>query len=255
MTENSLFTNVEIDNFRNKGFVIVRSLYSIGEMSMVKSHILELLKEPIQPDKQMVYLEDNLNLSGQKQVSRIENFLPFNSELNALFNDERMMLRLSDLFGEEAVLFKDKINYKLAGEGEATPHQDMQSNWADYADFFISVQICIDENTLENGCLQVCPSSNKIGLIGKRWEPLSKEITKKMEFINFTAKPGDCIFFDCYAPHKSSPNMSKVSRSNIYLSYNPLSQGDHRELYLKEKRNDFPPDNERINGQTYKYRV
>ena len=235
MSKKNFFSLSQINEFKNNGFVIVRDLFSKEEMSVVKKHTSDLLKEKPKVGKQMVYLEENLKAIDKKQVSRIENFLPFNTQLNELFNDVRMMLRLEELFGEPGVLFKDKINYKLPGEGKAAPHQDMQSNWSSYADFFISVQVCIDENTIENGCLEVCSGFNKSGLIGKQWEPLSEEIIKDMEFIYFTGKPGDCIFFDCYTPHQSSPNMSDVSRNNLYLTYNPLSQGDHRELYLSDK--------------------
>lgn len=255
MSSKTQFKPSELDEFKNNGFVIVRSLFNKEEMMYVKNQALNLLNEKPKLGREMVYLEESLKTPGIKQVSRIENFLPYNDELNKLFNEGRMMACLNELFGETAVLFKDKINYKQPGEGVATPHQDIQSNWLDFADFYISVQVCIDENTTENGCLQVCSGFNKQGLIGKRWEPLTEEQMKDMKFIDFTGKPGDCIFFDCYTPHKSSSNMSSKPRNNLYLTYNPLSQGDHRELYFSGKRIDFPPDNERKPGQNFKYRV
>ena len=90
-------------------------------MREVKKNANELLNEEPEFGKQMVYLEENLMNPGKKQVSRIENFFPFNSALKKLCNDERMMVRVEELFGEPGVLFKDKINYKLPGEGEVTP--------------------------------------------------------------------------------------------------------------------------------------
>ena len=255
MSRKAYFSPSEIKEFKEKGFVIVRNLFSELEMREVKKNANELLNEEPEFGKQMVYLEENLMNPGKKQVSRIENFFPFNATLKKLCNDERMMVRVEELFGEPGVLFKDKINYKLPGEGEVTPHQDIQSNWSDFADFFISVQICIDENTIQNGCLEICSGFHKNGLIGTYWEPLSEEVIKDMDFIDFTANPGDCIFFDCFTPHRSKPNMSDETRSNIYLTYNPLSKGDHRELYFSGKRRDFPPDNERKPGQNLKFQV
>ena len=255
MSKISFFSLLEIEEFKNNGFVIVRNLFSKEEMDIIAKHATALLEETPKIGRQMVYLEESVKEPGKKQVCRIENFLPYYAKLKELCDDERILYRLEELFGEPGVLFKEKINYKLPGEGKAAPHQDIQSNWLDYADFFISVQICIDENTIENGCLEVCGGHNKLGLIGEFWEPLSEKITKDMEFVHFAAKPGDCMFFDCFTPHRSNPNMSDVSRSNFYLTYNPASQGDHRELYLSEKRISFPPDNERASGQSYKYRV
>jgi ectoine hydroxylase-related dioxygenase (phytanoyl-CoA dioxygenase family) len=67
--------------------------------------------------------------------------------------------------------------------------------------------------------------------------------------------PGDVIFFDSYAPHASKPNFTQAPRRLLYLTYNLLSDGDHRAAYYADKRAAFPPDIEREAGTAYVFRV
>ena len=41
---------------------------------------------------------------------------------------------------------------------------------------------------------------------------------------------------------------SKFPRTNVYLTYNKLSDGDQRKKYFTRKRRELPPDNERGNN-------
>jgi hypothetical protein len=70
-----------------------------------------------------------------------------------------------------------------------------------------------------------------------------------------STEPGDVLFFDSYAPHASKPNLTGKARRILYLTYNRLADGDHRERYFAEKRANFPPDIEREPGKDYKFRV
>ena len=139
------------------------------------------------------------------------------------------------------------------GEGFEA-HQDSQAGWEDYANYFISVMVCIDEATLENGCLEVAPRANP-ELVGREWKPLTAAETKMMDFTACPVQPGDVIYFDSYAPHRSARNMTDTTRRLYFSTYNRLSDGDHRAAYYADKRESFPPDIEREAGREYVYRV
>ena len=70
MSRKTYFLPSEIKEFKEKGFVIVRNLFSELEMREVKKNANELLNEEPEFGKQMVYLEENLLNPGKKQVSR-----------------------------------------------------------------------------------------------------------------------------------------------------------------------------------------
>ena len=68
-------------------------------------------------------------------------------------------------------------------------------------------------------------------------------------------EPGDAVFFDSFVPHASKPNFTAKPRRILYLTYNLLSDGDHRARYYADKHASFPPDIERDSGTDYVFRV
>ena len=51
-----------------------------------------------------------------------------------------------DLLGEEPVLFKEKVNFKLPGTRPDKLHQDQAAGWNAYTDFFVTMAVVIDAN-------------------------------------------------------------------------------------------------------------
>ncbi len=134
------------------------------------------------------------------------------------------------------------------------PHQDSQAGWEKYASFYVSVMVCIDRATLENGCLKMVAGHHKRGLF-REWEPLSESEMTGMDFVPCPTEPGDIAFFDSYAPHASELNLSDSIRRLYFATYNRLSEGDHLARYYADKRLTYPPDIEREAGKEYVYRV
>ncbi|OLC47013.1 MAG: hypothetical protein AUH43_12690 [Acidobacteria bacterium 13_1_40CM_65_14] len=248
-------TVAQCDAFHRDGFLIVRGLFPRPEVRRHSQWIDDLMHRPPEIGKQMAYFEDSLRDPGQRVLSRIEKFAEYHCELGALVRCPAVVEPVADLLGEGAVLFKDKINFKMPGGGGFTPHQDIQPGWDTYAAYFISVLIAIDPNTAENGCLELASGHHTRGLIGRRWEPLEGHELDGVEFIAYPMEPGDAAFFDCFVPHQSKPNLSDHPRRNIYLTYNRASDGDFRERYFADKRKSYPPDHERDPAAMYVFRV
>ena len=72
-----------------------------------------------------------------------------------------------ELFGEPAVLFKDKINFKLPGGDGFEAHQDVQAGWRRLARRHITAMVAIDETNAENGSLEMLPGLYHRGLLGR----------------------------------------------------------------------------------------
>ncbi len=66
---------------------------------------------------------------------------------------------VGQLLDEKAVLFKEKINFKMPGGDGFKPHQDSQAGWWNYGSYYISVLVCTDEATdrSERGCRREDP--------------------------------------------------------------------------------------------------
>ena len=247
-----MLTRQQIDDFNRDGFVIVRGLYSRAELSAIIAWTDEVAAWPEVPGRYMMYFETSRLHPSQRILSRMEDIEPFHRGFSRLFTTDKMQGCVSELFGEPAVLFKDKINFKMPGGDGFKAHQDVQAGWDRYAGLHITALVSIDASTPENGCLELAPGRHKNGLIGESWKPLEKDA---LEYIPVPTAPGDAVFFDSYTPHRSEPNNTSSARRVLYVTYNRLSEGDHRRQYYDDKRKSYPPDCERVPGREYVFRV
>jgi len=252
MLRTPLLTPQHLEEYQRDGFVIERRAFSDADMKQIESWTTELASRPEEPGKHWVYHEKSKLNPEVELINRIEYISPFHEGFAELANVIKKPV--AQLLGEEAVLFKEKINFKMPGGDGFKPHQDSQAGWEDYAKYFISVMVCIDEATIENGCLQLVAGHQDRGLY-REWEPLTDEDMADMEFVHYPAKPGDVVFFDCYVPHASEPNLTNKIRRMYFATYNRLSEGYHLDRYYADKRKNFPPDIERVPGKEYVFRV
>ena len=246
-------TDEQIVFFREQGYVVVPGLFTHEEMGPITEWVTEVEAWPETADKWMMYFEQSDD--NQRLLNRIENLLPYHEQFNALAVGEKMQGACGQLFGEAATLFKDKINFKKPGGGGFESHQDVQAGWAKYADLHITVLITIDKTTIENGCLEMAGGYHNKGLLGDEWTPLDDSSMTELNYEMIEAEPGDAVFFDSFAPHRSEPNQSDSPRRVLYFTYNKAADGDHLAQYYIDKRKSYPPDIERDDDKEYVYRV
>jgi hypothetical protein len=249
------FSQRDLADFDRDGFIVIPQMYSTAEIRELSAWIDEIAARKPERGRHMVYYEDSLLQKGEKVLSRIERFVEYHEGLKTLVTDDRMTGRASELLGEPAVLFKEKINFKLPGGGGFKPHQDIQPGWDDYAPYFLSALVAVDDSSERNGCLELAAGHHKRGRIGRKWEPMEGKELEGIAFKTYAMKPGDVVYFDCFVPHQSKPNLTDTPRRNLYLTFNRLSDGDHREKYFADKRKSYPPDYEREPGKEYVFRV
>src|SRR5436305_1175417 len=133
----------DIESFRRDGYVVVRGLFDAARMREIRANVDELQSWPEAPGKYMMYFEDSLTERGRRILSRVENFCPYHEALNKLVTGSKMRGVVSRLFGEPAVLFKDKINFKMSGGDGFKAHQDVQAGWNTYASLHITAMVSI----------------------------------------------------------------------------------------------------------------
>jgi hypothetical protein len=248
-------TPAAIAAFRRDGFAVVPRFFDAREVERIARWIGELEVAPERPGSHWMYFEPSRAEPGKRLLNRIENFAPYRAELAALLSGERLLGAMAGLFGEPAVLFKDKINFKLPGGGGFEAHQDAQAGWNTYASLFVTAAVAVDRTTRANGCLELGHWKHRLELIGELWAPLSDEDLAGVEFVPYPMEPGDVAFFDSYLPHRSAPNATNERRRVLYITYNRASEGDQRARYYADKHASYPPDCERDPGKTYAYRV
>ena len=173
-----------------------------------------------------------------------------------MLRGEKVLKMVGQLFDDEAVLHKEKVNYKLPGGDKFDAHQDYAAGWWLYGQSnHISVLMCIDPANRKNGCLELVRARHKEGLFCPQWAPLSDEVCATMDWEVYETEPGDIVFFDAFVPHRSGPNNTDTRRRIVYATYSMKREGEWREKYFQDKRAALPPDIEREAGKEYKYRV
>jgi hypothetical protein len=251
-----MLSDRQLGDFRRDGYLLIRGLYDRKEMRDMTEWTDEVTAWPEVPGKYMMYFEQSKLVPGRRILCRMEDLEPYHAGFRALFCSGKMRGAVSDLLGEDAVLFKDKINFKLPGGGGFEAHQDVQAGWARYASLHITALVTVDRATIANGCLEIATDfSGSRQLIGSEWEPLLAEQLAGLHWAYLEAEPGDAVFFDSFVPHRSAPNKTRDPRRVLYYTYNAVSAGDHLVRYYADKRASFPPDIEREAGREYRYRV
>jgi 2-aminoethylphosphonate dioxygenase len=241
--------------FQRDGYLLLRGFFNRDEVAEITRWTEELASAPEEVGRHWVYREASLLDPEDRIIQRIENFCPFHEGFDRLVRHGRLMETVSRLFGEQAILFKEKINFKMPGGAGFKAHQDQQAGWSTYAPLFITALVGIDASTLENGCLEVAPGWHKRGLLGEEWKPLDDKRIAEVGLKPVPTNPGDVLLFDSYVPHASAENMTTAARRILYLTYNRLSDGDQRERYYRDKFAAFPPDVARVPGSEYVFRV
>ena len=227
----------QIEFWKKNGYLKVSNLLSNEKVSVsdIRKWVEEISAWPKSEGKWLQHWELSKTDGTSKILCRSENFVDYHAEVKTLCCGFVQDV-VTQLFEEPAVLFKEKINYKLPGGAGFAAHQDSPA-YIGLADDHISVMIAVDESNRANGCLQVAGGAyvkDQVKLTATGI--LLKEEEDKLNFEDVECTAGDVLFFGGYTPHRSEGNSSLSSRRAIFLTYNPLSQGDHHEAYYLAKQ-------------------
>ena len=251
----SSLDSASIDHYARLGWVAVPGFFSAARVADIIRFTEETRALPEVSGAQMVYRETSLLDPDIRVIQRIENFCAYHPGFDTLIRGGRLQRCVEQLLGGPAVLFKEKINFKMPGGAGFEAHQDQQAGWSSYAPLFVTAMVSVDLTSIQNGCLEIATGARLSGLVGREWTPLTPEEMAGFALMPVSTQPGDVLFFDSFVPHASKPNLTDDQRRILYLTYNRASDGDQRARYYADKRASFPPDVERRPGVEYRFRV
>lgn len=236
-------------NWKRYGFLHLPQFFGNGQA--LREWTEEISAWPESAGQWMKYFETPQETS-ERLLCRMENIIDYHAGWKGIIYNEKLMSILAELFDEPAILFKEKLNFKLPGGQGFTAHQDAPAFASFGQDFHITAMVSIDDTTLENGCLEMVHGKHKEGLLEMADDKvLSQNVIDALTWVPLETKSGDLVLFDSYIPHRSPTNKSEAPRRAAYITYNGQSQGDCRDAYYAHKREVFPPDIERVPGKDY----
>lgn len=230
------------EHFDSQGFIILRaSEHGAVEPSTVQAWAEEVLNFPEETGKWMPYYE--VTSSGERQLMRTENFAPYHEGLGSLLFGDQIRNILAQVTGENMLLFKDKINYKLAGGNGFGAHLDAPAYDHVGRIEHTTANIAVDAATIANGCVEVVPGSHLMDVKLSHGGAIDKEWESSHEWTPVELAPGDLLIFGSHLAHRSASNKTYKSRRSIYATYACAKDGeDLRDKYYADRREHFPPD-------------
>jgi 2-aminoethylphosphonate dioxygenase len=159
---------------------------------------------------------------------------------------------LAQLSGEPMNLFKEKINYKLAGSGGFAPHIDAVAYTHVKKIQHLTILLAVDESNMTNGGLEVVEGSHKMDVpIDEIDHCLAKEWVEEQKWVPVELAAGQLLIFGSYLAHRSGSNYSTNDRKAIYATYNCASEGSLREAYYEDRKQLWPATHMRKQGEDY----
>ena len=155
----------------------------------------------------------------------------------SLASDERLLDAIESLIGPNILLHYTKLNMKGAKAGSVVKwHQDF-SYYPHTNPDLVTALIYIDEATIDNGCIQVLPGSNRDGLANHYVDGYFRGMVPEHRLDASKAKPlpgapGSVAFLGCMTLHYSAPNQSEKRRAAFLPAYRaadawPIYFGPH----------------------------
>lgn len=237
--------------FHRHGYLHLPGFFSSKTSAAMRTWADAMQAWPETPGKWMMYFETTDR--SARQLCRLECFLDYHQGFSDVLNDHTLLQGLSQLMAEQAVLFKEKINFKLPGGRGFAAHQDAPAFAAFGQHYHITAMIGLDAATRANGCLEVVPGLGLRDLLPQAGDgTIDHDTATRLDWHPVETAPGDLLLFDSYLPHRSNDNHTDAPRRALFVTYNRRREGLRRDAYYADKRDKFPPECERVPGRDYR---
>lgn len=250
MTEYVL-TEQQVRHFDREGYLVIRAReHNLVDPIELQRWADEVKKLPREHNKWMPY--DEVLPTGKRQLMRTENFVDYHAGLASLLNGNALGSILKQLTRDDMLLFKDKINYKLPGANGFKPHLDAPAYDHIAVIEHTTANFAVDPATIANGCIHVVPKSHRMDVALSNGGAIDAQWEASHEWVPVELDSGDLLIFGSHLAHRSAPNKTSEPRGSVYATYHTVADGiDLRERYYRDRRENFPPDHERIPGKDY----
>ena len=196
MDWSSLIGASELEVWRTHNYLVLPNVLRGADLVNLRRWTDEVINWPETPGKWMKYFEGG---GDTRQLCRLENFVPYHKNYAELLMGETTLSAVSVLMGEPAVLYKEKINLKLAGGSGFRAHQDAPAFDTFGHGYHITAMVAIDDSTQTNGCLEVSdPLATGVLLPQTHDKSLSDEAIETLDWRPVEVGAGSIVFFDSY---------------------------------------------------------
>ncbi|MBW2280749.1 MAG: phytanoyl-CoA dioxygenase family protein [Deltaproteobacteria bacterium] len=245
-------TAAELEQYAEQGFFVRPGVFSEAELvelrlgaENVHAQILEAAAradagpiDQVDNQKYQVVLGSTIKWEWRDDLRAVRSMEPtghLDARLDAMIDDARLWAPVCSINDCDALsVFSDKLNVKRPGGAPFPWHQEglYWENGAEDLGSLVSALTCLDDATVENGCLWVIPGSHKHGnLPGLRDRGVLGALYTDVSGVEgeayaVEAAAGSVLFFHRDLVHGSQTNRSGRDRRVFVVAYQ--SSGLHR---------------------------
>ncbi|CAK7212756.1 hypothetical protein SBRCBS47491_001574 [Sporothrix bragantina] len=237
--------------FEQNGYLIIRDFLSAQQVASLQSWAQEV--HDWKPTEKSIFMPyEEVNDKGDTVLCRTENFVDCHEGFDDLLRGSKLTDLLQGLSGEPMLLFKEKINYKLAGSGGFAPHIDAVAYTHIKRVKHLTILLSVDPSNLGNGGLEVVDGSHKMDVpINPVTNCIESKWVDAQTWTPVELEAGQLLIFTSYLAHRSGANKSSSDRKAIYATYNRACEGDLRKGYYEHREKEWPATHMRKKGESY----
>lgn len=234
--------------YNNKGFAIVRGIFSKKEVSFLMNE-LEEVKEKVQKKKNKRYFHKTID----GKVNTIHNIQEFHKKghINNLPNKKFLKYLVKNLLNNEPIVRNIEFFLKPKKTGMPSPFHQDNFYWNIISANALNVWIACSKANKNNGGLCYLEGSQNLGTINHELsfakgssQKIPNKILHKLKFKKKfpSLNVGDCLIHHPEVIHGSYKNKSKYDRIGFVVSYKgKTSRVDQLKLknYKKKLQNSL----------------
>ena len=244
----------QFNYYNNNGFLIIKNFFNKDLITKTKDECYNLFE-----NNNGCYVNKEPNSNKVRSILNVHENLNISPVL-----DSELINIVESLLGDDVYMHQIRINYKDGSESNGWNwHSDFET-WHSKDGMprmrAITDMIPVDDNTIDNGCLNFLPKSHnkfiscpKVGGVNPENE-FSEQVEGvpdyesimaikekfNVEIFNAECVAGDLILFDCNTLHYSDSNKTNNKRTNLYFVLNsitnklvkPFNEDNHRPLEM-----------------------
>lgn len=221
---------IDLAAWERDGYLHVPAVLDAAQLDDLRSWVADVADRPAGRSGLLQHYE---RTETGVQIARSENLAPGHAGFSSLVGEGLIPAMGARLVGEPVVIYKEKINYKLAGGAGFAPHQDAPAY--KFVDVHVTCMLAIDDASAANGGLELVSNRHHELLPDDGDGCIHPDVVADLEWHHVDARAGDLLWFHSLVPHRSGPNTSSATRRALFCTYNARSQGDLREAYYADK--------------------
>lgn len=234
----------EIAAYRESGYVIPSYRLPQLRVAALRETLDKLIRDNpgVRPEKLVSAHIDGDNGEGVKG----------SADFLALAREPEIVELVSDVLGDDVILWGCHVFCKPGGDGYETPwHQDGHY-WPIRPLATCTAWVALDASTQENGCLRVIPGSHKGKVMHEhlhedRTDLVLSQRTSEAAFdaktaVDLELEPGQMSLHDVYMIHGADANRSPHRRAGVALRYMPATSVFERNLKPADGKSGIPVD-------------